>query len=71
MFEIAEGAASKGLTAIKAAYPDTTKIKLDLSEFLNNDAPLDFWYYLGSATIPPCKNGVLEWIISKRVFQMS
>ena len=31
----------------------------------------DFWYYLGSMTIPPCSNGKLNWLISKRVYSLN
>ena len=26
---------------------------------------------MGSLTLPPCKDGKLDWIVSKKVFQMS
>jgi carbonic anhydrase len=58
------------LKSIKDAFPDKPKVNLDLSEFLDNDQPFDFWYYLGSATIPPCRDGALEWIVSKKVMTM-
>ena len=44
---------------------------MNLAEFLNNEQPFDFFYYLGSPTIPPCRDSGLEWIVSKKVFKMS
>lgn len=38
---------------------------------LTNEQIFDFWYYEGSGTIPPCKNGKLKWIVSKKVLKMS
>jgi carbonic anhydrase len=44
---------------------------IDLSHLLNNAKPIDYWFYLGSPTIPPCRLGTMNWIISKRVFSMN
>ena len=70
-FEVAADGSSKVLKTIKDAFPDKAKVNLDLSEHLNNAEPFDFWYYLGSSTIPPCKNSGLQWIVSKKVLKMS
>lgn len=31
----------------------------------------DFWFYLGSLTIPPCTNAKLNWIVSRKVYSIT
>jgi len=31
----------------------------------------DFWFYLGSITIPPCTNGKVNWVISRKINSMT
>ena len=46
-------------------------VTLTLEHLLNNGEVFDFWYYLGSTTIPPCFIGAVSWVIPKKVFSMS
>jgi carbonic anhydrase len=32
---------------------------------------MDYFFYLGSSTIPPCSNGRLNWVVSNKIFKMS
>lgn len=41
----------------------SASVDLDLSAYLSKAMTSDFWFYVGSLTIPPCSNGKLNWII--------
>lgn len=70
LFEKSDTQSSKPLLDIKKSAPDGGSIKLDLSVLLNNAEPFDFWFYLGSGTIPPCIDAKLDWIVSKKIFKV-
>lgn len=31
----------------------------------------DFWFYQGSATIPPCSEGRYHWVVSRKVHSIT
>lgn len=45
-------------------------MNVDLSHLLSREQLFDFWFYLGSATIPPCTNGKINWIIPRKIYKM-
>jgi carbonic anhydrase len=56
---------------MKSFADNTTSINISLSHFLGKYNEMGYWYYLGSATIPPCNDGKLYWIVLKQIFSMS
>lgn len=46
-------------------------INVDLSYLLPKNVIDDFWFYVGSITIPACTNGKMNWIVSKKVHSMT
>ena len=49
----------------------TSNINFNLNHLLKKNNSDDFWFYLGSSTIPLCSNGRLNWIVSKKIFKMT
>jgi carbonic anhydrase len=47
------------------------RFNVDLSHLLNKESLMDYFYYLGSLTLPPCSNGKLNWVVSNKIFKMS
>lgn len=59
---------------IIAAYEKNktaSSINVDLRQLLSINVIDDFWFYLGSVTIPPCTNGKVNWVISRKIYSMS
>lgn len=48
-----------------------SEIIINLGKLLPRNMVDDFWFYLGSMTIPPCSNGKMNWLISKRVYSLN
>ena len=46
-------------------------ITFHLGPYLAPNIIEDFWFYLGSTTIPPCTNAKLNWVVVNKVFSMT
>lgn len=46
-------------------------MNVDLSHLLFREDIFNFWFYLGSITVPPCTDKRLNWIIPDKVYKMS
>ena len=49
----------------------TTDSTIDLSSYLTKNIISDFWFYVGSVTIPPCTNGKLNWAVLRKPFAIT
>jgi carbonic anhydrase len=46
-------------------------IFVNLAELIGLNMIDDFWFYLGSATIPPCSDSKINWVISRKKYAIS
>ena len=74
LFDVDSSSSSPFLQSVIDGYEDgksSSKITFNLGDLLAKNNIEDFWFYLGSITIPPCSNGRLNWLVSRKVYPMS
>ena len=73
-FDIDSSSSSSFLQSVIDGYEDgknSAKISFNLNDLISKNNIDDFWFYLGSITIPPCSNGRLNWLVSRKVYKMT
>lgn len=48
-----------------------SSINVDLRQLLPINIIDDYWFYLGSITIPPCTNGKVNWVVNRKIYSIS
>lgn len=48
-----------------------SSINVDLRQLLPINIIDDYWFYLGSLTIPPCTNGKVNWVVNRKIYSIS
>ena len=74
LFDIDSSSSSTFLQSVIDGYEDgktSSKISFNLGDLMTKNNIEDFWFYLGSITIPPCSNGRLNWLVSRKIYKMS
>lgn len=56
-----------GYSKNKTASP----IQVDLRYLVPSNVIDDYWFYLGSATIPSCNDGKLHWVVLRKVHSVT
>lgn len=47
------------------------EISVDLRYLIGKNVIDDYWFYLGSSTIPGCNDGKLHWVVLRKVHSMT